>query len=158
MNKSKEKLDAIRRGYRSTGEVIFRTAIIMIVECGQNSENLFREEILRIDERHNAAEANDKFLGMTREFEKAIYECAIELAQIDTCDLIMYIQREIWFYGEFGEPDYQRALQIVRNCMWSAAGYYNYTNEEKLYKFREMELTDEEIEYFGWAEVLEEEL
>ena len=153
----KEKLDAIRREYRSSGDVIFRAAIQMIVEYGQRSEDLFEDQIQRVDSRHDAAEAEGKFIGMTREFEKAIYECAAELAQIDTCDLIMYIQREIWFYGEFGEPDYQRALQIIRNCMWSAAGYYNYTNEEKLYKFREMELTDEEIEYFGWAEVLEEE-
>ena len=84
---------------------------------------------------------------------------AKELAKIEAYDLLIYIQRKIWLGGgEVGEPDYHRALQIIRNCLCYTAdcyGSYSYTCEEVLDKFREMELTDDEIEYFGWEHLFD---
>ena len=81
-------------------------------------------------------------------------ECAKELAEINAYDLLTYIQREVWLGGgEVGEPDYQRAIQIIRNCLCYTCNCYGAYREdvsETLRQFREMELTDDEIAYFGW--------
>ena len=161
---SKKKIDAIRDKYGCKGEVIFRTAIQMIVEWGQNNfndEEFYEDNITEINSRHDKAEAENKILFMSREFEKALIECARALAQIQPYDLLTYIQREVWLGGrEIGEPDYQRAMQIIRDCLCYTAdcyGSYRLDQEEALGKFRNIGLSDEEIEYFGWGELLDEE-
>ena len=159
---SKEKLNKIREKYSCKGDFIFRTAIQMVIENGQNSfkdENWFEDQIDFIDDRHDTAESIGKILLMTREFEKTSMECARELANINTYDLLIYIQREVWLGGgEIGEPDYQRSVQIIRNCLCYTAdnyGAYPCESDITLNDFREMELTDEEIEYFGWGYLLD---
>ena len=105
---SKKALDEIRSKYCSAGDVIFRAAISMVVECGQYvllNDVLYNAEIARLD-------AN-KF---SYHFEKAIYECARELAFISSNDLIVYIQKEVWFSNE-GGMDYQRVTRLLQNCM-----------------------------------------
>lgn len=161
---SKKKLDTIRDKYGCKGEVIFRTAIQMIIEWGQrnfNDEEFYADNIQEINNRHDMAEAEGKCLFMSRDFEKALIECARELAQIKPYDLLTYIQREVWLGGgEVGEPDYQRALQIIRNCLCytdDCYGAYQSESMETLRKFREMELDDDEIEYFGWGYLLDAE-
>ena len=155
---TKKKLDTIRSKYNCAGDVIFRTAIQYIVEHGQynfRNEKWFNSCIEQVDKRHDLADSEGKILFMTRDFEKAILECAKELADINTYDLLTYIQREVWLGGgKVGEPDYQRALQIIRNCLCCTSngdGYYELKASVILGKFREMELTDDEIEYFGWG-------
>lgn len=153
---SKKALDKIRDKYGCKGDIIFRTAIQLLVDAGKCTildPAWYQCEMDNIDARHDKAEAEGKFLFMTRDFEKAIYECAKDLCEIDTYDILRYIQKEIWLGGEVGEPDYQRAMQIIRDCLCYTAdryGAYSMNCEETLYKFREMELTDDEIEYFGW--------
>ena len=74
---SKNTIDKIRSKYGCKGEIIFRTAIQMVVEHGRNSfkdEIWFEDQMNFIDERHDSAESVGKFLFMTRDFEKAIYE------------------------------------------------------------------------------------
>lgn len=154
---SKKKLDTIRNEYGCAGEVIFRTAIQYIVDHGRelfNEDDWFEFQMEGIDKRHDKAEAEGKFLAITKDFEKAILKCARELAKIRAYDLLTYIQREVWLGGgEIGEPDYQRAIQIIRNCLCYTCNCYGAYREdvsETLRQFREMELTDEEIAYFGW--------
>lgn len=153
---SKSVIDKIRSKYGCKGEIIFRTAIQMLVEHGRNSfkdEIWFEDQMNFIDERHDSAESVGKFLFMTRDFEKSIMECAKELAQIEAYDILTYIQRKVWLCGEVGEPDYQRALQIIRNCLCYTAdnfGAYPCESDVTLNDFKEIGLTDEEIEYFGW--------
>lgn len=154
---SKKKIDKIRQEYGCKGEIIFRTALQYIVEHGQynfRDETWFDECIENIDKKHDIAERDSKILWVTRDFEKALLECAKELAQIEVYDLLTYIQREVWLGGgEVGEPDYQRAVEIIRNCLCYSAdcyGAYSLDCKETLDKFREMSLTDEEIAYFGW--------
>ena len=158
----KKILDGIRQKYGCKGDIIFRTAIQYIVEHGQynfRNEKWFNSCIKQVDERHDLADKDGKILCITRDFEKALLECAREVAQIEPYDLLMYIQMEVWLgNGEVGQPDYQRALQIIRNCLCYAAdcyGVYNTSDEERLEKFKEMDLTDEEIAYFGWEHLLD---
>lgn len=155
---SKKKLDVIRQKYGCKGEVLFRTAIQSVVEYGQymfNDEEFISDQLRQIDDRHDTAEAQGKWLFTTRDFEKAIINCARELANINTYDLLIYIQREVWLGGgETGEPDYQRAIEIIRNCLCYAAdnfGAYPCESDVTLEDFRNIGLTDDEIEYFGWS-------
>ena len=130
----------------------------MLVEHGRNSfkdEIWFEDQMNFIDERHDSAESVGKFLLMTRDFEKAIINCARELAEIDTYDLLIYIQREVWLGGgEVEGPNYWRAIEIIRNCLCYAAdnfGAYPCESDVTLEDFRNIGLTDEEIKYFGWS-------
>ena len=154
---SKKKLDEIHSKYNCAGDIIFRTAIQYIVEHGQynfRNEAWFNSCIAHVDKRHDLADSEGKVLFMTRDFEKALLECAKELAEISPYDLLTYIQQEVWLGSdEVGKPDYQRAIEIIRSCLCYASdgyGYYEQTAEKTLSAFRMMELTDEEIEYFGW--------
>jgi len=158
----KKMLDEIRQKYGCKGDIIFRTALQYIVEHGQlnfRNEKWFNSCIEQVDSKHDRADKDGKILWIGRDFEKALLECAREVAQIEPYDLLTYIQREVWLGGgEIGEPDYQRALQIIRNCLCYTAdcyGVYNTSDEERLEKFREMDLSDEEIAYFGWEHLFD---
>jgi hypothetical protein len=159
---SKKKINAIRDKYGCKGEVIFRTAIQYVMEVGQatlNGETWFQKALNEINNKHDAAEAEGKLLFTTRDFERAILECAKELAEINTYDLLTYIQREVWLGGgEVGEPDYQRAIQIIRNCLCYTVDSHGADDcSNTLYRFRELDLTDDEIVYFGWEYLLDAE-
>lgn len=154
---SKKKIDAIRQEYGCKGEIIFRTALQNVIDYGKCTLldlNWYGPTMDEIDDRHDHAEANGKWLFMTREFEKAIVDCSVALCDVDTYHLLMYIQKEIWLGGgDVGEPDYQRAMEIVRNCLCyihDSYGAYSSDCYETLQKFREIGLDDIEIEYFGW--------
>jgi hypothetical protein len=160
----KKMLDGIRQKYSCKGDIIFRTAIQYIVEHGQlnfRNEKWFNSCIEQVDSRHDRADKDGKILWIGRDFEKALLECARELAEIEPYDLLIYIQQEVWLGdGEVGQPDYHRALQIIRNCLCYAADMYDVYNTadwERLEKFREMELTDDEIAYFGWEHLFDTE-
>lgn len=160
---SKKKLDAIRQEYNCAGDLIFRTAIQNVVDYGKCTlldKGWYKCTMDDIDTNHDHAEANGKWLCMTREFEKAIVDCSVALCEVNTYDLLTYIQREVWLGGgEVGEPDYQRAMEIIRNSLSYMAGCYGaytYDNEETLEKFRCI-MEDYEIEFFGWEELFEDE-
>ena len=154
---SKKKIDAIRQKYGCKGEIIFRTAIQYIVEYGQNNfkdQKWFDGCIECVDKKHDLAEKNGKHLWIGRNFEKAMLECTKELTEIDPYDFLAYIQREVWLRSDsVGEPDYQRAMEIIRNCLcYMSDGYGAWPENcsETLNTFRQMDLTDDEIAYFGW--------
>lgn len=154
---SKKKLDAIRQEYGCKGDLIFRTAIQNVIDYGKScllDPDWYKGTMDDIGAKHNHAETNGKFLWCTREFEKAIVDCSVALCDVESYYLLTYIQREVWLGGgEVGEPDYQRALEIIRNCLCYTSdcyGAYPENCSETLHKFREMELTDDEIAYFGW--------
>ena len=159
---SKKKINAIRQEYGCKGEIIFRTALQNVIDYGKCTlldQGWYDPIINEIEWWHDKAEAEGKWLFMTREFEKAIIDCSVALCDVETYDLLMYIQKEIWLGGEVGEPDYQRAMEIIRNCMSYIAdchGAYSYDNEETLEKFRCV-MQDHEIEFFGWEELFENE-
>lgn len=161
---SKKKLDKIRRSYCCKGDVIFRTAIQYIVEHGQynfRNEKWFNSCIENVDKKHDRANKDGKILWVGRDFEKALLKCARELAQIEVYDLLVYIQHEVWLGGgEMGQPDYPRALEIIRNCLCNIGDImygWRTTDLERLGKFKEVGLSDEEIAYFGWEHLLDAE-
>lgn len=161
-NESKKQLDVIRSKYSCKGDIILRTAIQNVVEFGQCTildPGWYQCTIDDIHARHDNAEKEGQWLFMTRDFEIAILECMKELAEVNSYDLLTYIQREVWLGGgHVGEPDYQRALQIIRNCLCYTAdcyGAYSMDCAETLEKFRQMDLSDEEIDYFGWEYLLD---
>ena len=153
---SKKQLDTIKGKYGCKGDIIFKTAIQNIIDFGRHTildVNWCHDELIDINEKHDIAEKEGKWMWVTRDFEIAILECMQELAEINPYNLLIYIQREVWLGGgPVGEPDYQRAMQIIRNCLCYTADCCAYSEEvyETLCKFREMELTDDEIAYFGW--------
>lgn len=159
---SKKKIDKIRQEYGCKGEVIFRTALECVIDYGKCTlldPGWYESTIREIDDRHDKAEAEGRWLWMTRDFEKAIVNCSVDLCGVNTYHLLMYIQKEIWLGGEVGEPDYQRAMEIIRNCLCYMAdcyGAYRCDEKETLEKFRCV-MEDHEIEFFGWEELFEDE-
>lgn len=160
---SKEKLNKIRREYTCKGDVIFTTAMQMVVEHGTsnfNDSEWFNNVINGIDERHNKAEAEGKILWVTRDFEKAIVNCAREVSEISPYNLMVYIQREMYLNNGLmdGEPDYQRAIEIIKRILRTEEYYHNYCEDVNFnYVFQEYELTDDEAVYFGYQKYLNEE-
>lgn len=156
-SESKKKLDAIRDKYGCKGEVIFRTAIQYVVEYGQSmlSDEAWQEHfIFNIDKRHDEAEAEGKILFITRDFEKAILECAKEIAQIEPYDFLIYIQREIYLGGD--GISYQRAIDLLRGCL-DYCGNNTYETMYTLEMAEEMGFDENEIEELGYGYMLSEE-
>ena len=154
---SKKQINKIREEYGCKGDIIFRTAIQYIVECGQNNfkdEVWFDELINDVDERHNIAESNNKILFMTRDFEKALLECAKELSGIPPYDLLIYIQKEVWLGGD--GISYQRAKELLKNVIaWELVDRCE--SNFALQELRKMEFDDEELEELGFGWMLENE-
>lgn len=151
---SKKQLDAIRDKYGCKGEIILRSAVQYIVEFGQrnfNDAQWFDIAMGGVDRRHDQAEAEGKILFITRDFEKAILECAKELAQIDPYDFLIYIQREIYLGGD--GISYQRAIDLLRGCL----GYCGNNTYEIMYTLemaQEMGFDETEIEELGYGYML----
>lgn len=152
---NKKKIDNIRQEYGCKGEMIFRAALTLIVEVGQCAildEAWYQCELDNIDEKHDAAEKVGKTLFITRDFEKAILECARELAQINAYDLLAYIQKEVWLGGD--GISYKRAIELLKGCLDYCATYVAETLEAK----EEAEIigfTDDEIEDLGYGYLLD---
>ena len=155
---SKKALDKIREDFGCKGDIIFRTAIQYVVGYGQymfNDQDFVDDQMQQIDDKHNTAEADGKRLFIARDFEKAIIECAEALAKINTYDLLIYIQQEVWLGGS--GIDYKRAIDIVQTCLNYIMDSECIGNDEVLNKFYELDLNDEEIENLNFGWVFEEE-
>jgi hypothetical protein len=150
--KTKKELDRIRSEYDCKGEMIFRTSLQYIVECGQNKFNddeWVQSQLDEINEKHNKADAENKILFIGREFEIALIECAREIAKVDAYSLLVYIQKEVWLSNE-GGIDYERAVKLLKNCLaWFADDCCGCA--ETLEKFELLDLDDDEIELLGYG-------
>lgn len=152
---SKKELDRIRSEYGCQGEVLFRTAIQMVVEYGTSDllDDYSYEHMKHdINERHNVAEADGKVLWITRDFELAIFECAREIASVNIYDMLMYIQKEVWLSGNY--IDYQRAIKLLKKCMEQIEEDESYDNTETLYVLQSLGFTDDELEELGFEYLL----
>ena len=100
---SKKILDKIASKYGCKGDIIMRTATQYIVEYGQymfNDEDFIKDQIQQIKDKHRIAEEEGKHLWVTKDFELAIFNCARELANINSYDLIIYMQKEMYWSNE----------------------------------------------------------
>jgi hypothetical protein len=146
---SKKKLDAIRQKYGCKGELIFRTAIQNVVDYGKScllDKDWYKGTIDDIDTKHDHAEANGKFLWCTRDFEKAIVDCSVELCSVETYDLLIYVQREVWLSGD--GIDYQRAIELCKGAINLMVGD-SYETDIALEQVRDMGFSDDEIDELG---------
>lgn len=155
---SKKAIDAIRRKYTSAWDVIFRAAIGYMIECGQETlkdAEWFDKQIQHIDESHDKAEAENKIPLVGRDVEKGVCECARKLAEFESNDILMYIQREIWFSAEFGDISYQRAIELLQKTIYYAL-VDNETDSVKD-ELNDIGFEDEELCVLGYKDVFFEE-
>ena len=153
---SKKKIDAIRHEYNTAGDVLFRTAIQVLMEQGSvnlNDEKWCADAIKSINDKHDEVEANGKVLVIGRSFEIAIIECAKKLAKIESYDLLMYIQREVWLSNE--GIDHQRAMELLVGCMfWITEDLYE-TGDIRDAFLDEVGFEEDELEELGYGFILD---
>ena len=151
-----ETLNKIRQKYTCKGDIIFRSAIQNVVDCGQQTfkNNEWYEDALKeIDDRHDKAEAEGKWLWITRDFEKAIMECAKEISVVNTYELLMYIQKEVYFgSGKIGELDYQDAIERLQACVDHIEELEDDMTLEVLY---DIGFDDDQIAFLGFEHLLD---
>jgi hypothetical protein len=114
-----------------------------------------QKQLNNIDVNHDEAEKEGKILIIGRDFEKAIIECAAEIAKVPSMDMLRYIQKEVWLSGD--GIDYQRVVELLQSCLeWFTDDTLNDRIIENLdlLGFRDYEL--EELGY-GWLFEEEEE-
>lgn len=153
---SKMMLNKIRDDYAYKGEVIFRCALQYAVECGHHllqDPIWVQKQLDNIDVNHNEAEKESKVLFITRDFEKAIVECAVEISKIPTMEMLQYVQKEVWLSGE--GIDYRRAIELLKDCMeWFTD---DTLNERIVENLSLLGFRDHEIEELGYGWLFEEE-
>lgn len=155
---NKSKLDKIRQKYDCKGEILFRTALQYVVECGQQNfqdEEWFETMLNEVNSRHEIAKTEGKHLFVTRDFEIAILDCAKEIAKVNTYDLLIYVQKEVWLSGD--GMDYQRAIRLLKSALEYLENYNNCNNSENYEAFCDIGLNDDEIEEFGFGYLIGEE-
>lgn len=139
---SKKQIEVIRREYTTAGDVLFRTSIQMLVEQGQENfkdAEWYAAAVKSINDRHDEVEREGKIAIIGRRFELNILECAKKLAEIEIYDLLIYIQREVYWSNE--GIDYQRAIELLKGCMGLIMGD------------RELDyVRDDFIDYIGFEE------
>ena len=100
---SKKELNKIASKYGCKGDIIMRTAAQCIIEYGQymfKDEDFIKDQIQQIEDKHRVAEEEGKHLWVTKDFELAIFNCARELADVNSYDLIIYMQKEMYWSNE----------------------------------------------------------
>lgn len=156
---SKKTLDKIASKYGCKGDIIMRTAAQYIIEYGQymfKDEDFIKDQIQQIEDKHRISEEEGKHLWVTKDFELAIFNCARELAEVNSYDLIIYMQKEIYWSNE-GGLDYKRAIQLLKSSLEYLENYNNCNNKENYEAFQDIGLEDNEIEEFGFGYLISEE-
>ena len=153
---SKMMLNKIRDDYGCKGEVLFRNALQYVVECGYRllqSSSWVSVQLHNIDAKHDEAEKENKILFIGRNFEKAIVECAAEIAKVPIIDMLQYVQKEVWLSGE--GIDYQRVVELLKSCLdWFTDDAFDVRIIENL---NLLGFRDDEIEELGYGWLFEEE-
>ena len=157
---SKKALDKIASKYGCAGNIIMRMAVQYIVEYGQymfKDEDFIKDQIQQIEDKHSVAEAEGKHLWMTKDFELAIFNCARELAEVNSYDLIIYMQKEMYWSNE-GGLDYKRAVELLEKCIDWMSEYGTY--ETSILRDALLDncgFSEEEVEELGFGYILPEE-
>lgn len=142
---SKRKIEAIRDKY---GEFVFRGGISHLMDVGirhlteENVENTCKEIM----------QSDDTGRFMTNEFQCELVKCAYKLAQVSHIDLLVYIQREVAYDVFDGAISYNRAIELLKNCINSHD--FNYISIDDI---SELGFKDEELESLGYGFLFEEE-
>lgn len=147
---SKKKFDAIRN---KVGEMMFRMAISHLMDVGIRhlTEETVEETCNEIMQK------DDSKAFMTNAFQCSLVRTAYELAQISHTDLLVYIQREVVYDIFDGMPSYERAIQLLKKCMYDIEERENCENKLLYQSLEQIGFNDDEIEKLGFNYLLNEE-
>ena len=144
---SARKLNELRRA----NEVMFRMAVSHLMDCG--IRHLTEENIKETCDA--IMQEDDSKAFMTNEFKCELVRIAGELAKIDHIHLLVYISREVYYDVGDTKVSYQRALELVEDCMtWMS---YEWNNSETYHNFTEIGFSENELIEFGYRDLLTEE-
>lgn len=152
-NETVFKILRIKSKYSTAGDVLFRCGLQHLIDVGARhlTPEAVAETSQEIIMRHDKAAKERKHLIMTSDFEIAIVECAAELAQLDITDLLIYVQREMYYDAGDGKPDYRRLMDLVQKL-----GDHIIDNnhiDDAIYFLKNCDVTDDElIDIFGFSE------
>ena len=136
---------------RSANEVMFRMAVSHLMDCG--IRHLTEENIKETCDA--IMQEDDSKAFMTNEFKCELVRIAGELAKIDHIHLLVYISREVYYDVGDTKVSYQRALELVEDCMtWMS---YEWNNSETYHNFTEIGFSENELIEFGYRDLLTEE-
>ena len=144
---NKKKLDTLRRD----NEVMFRMAVSHLLDCG--IRNLTEENIKETCEA--IMQEDDSKAFMSNEFKCELIKMAGELAKVNHVDLLVYISREVYYDVGDNKVDYQRAIELLEDCMtWMS---YEWSDTEACRNFTEIGFSEDELIEFGYKRLIAEE-
>ena len=136
---TKKQISSIRSKYNSTGDVVFRSAILYLFTYGMG-------HVCFEDENSAVFEHPELF------FVRDAYKCAVELTRFSGFNLLEYIQTSDLFY-EPGEFTYSRLFQIATSLL-SRIDTDN-ADRADTYETLSGVLTDREIKLLGGEYILD---
>ena len=143
-NESASKLNKLRRD----NEVMFRMAVSHLLDCG--IRNLTDENIKETCEEIMQEDDNKAF--MSNEFKCELIKMAGELAKVNHIDLLVYISREVYYDVGDNKVDYQRAIELLEDCMtWMS---YEWSDAEACHNFTEIGFSEDELIEFGYKRLI----
>ena len=146
---SKHEIETIRN---KCGEIIFRMAISHLMDVG--IRHLTKDNVEYTCKQIMQEDDSKSF--MTNEFQCDIVNVAYELAQVPHNDLLVYIQREMVYDICDGVNSYQRAIDLLKQCMEQIEANEGYDKTETLQVFESLGFNDDEIEALGFEYLFEE--
>ena len=133
---------------RNKNEVMFRMAISHLMDVG--IRNLTDENIKETCEA--IMQEDDSKAFMTNEFKCELIKMAGELAKINHIDLLVYISREVYYDVGDNKVDYQRAIELLEDCMtWMS---YEWSDTESCRNFTEIGFSEDELIEFGYKRLI----
>lgn len=99
----KKEIDTIRYKYSSAGDIVFKIAICMLIHKGKSFFD-------------NEKSYQDLVDSAELEFNELVVKCANELAKINTIDLLVYIQKEVYLSND-SVMSYQKMTQKLKDCI-----------------------------------------
>ena len=146
-NESASKLNKLRR----ENEMMFRMAISHLMDVG--FRHLTEEDIKKTCEA--IMQEDDSKAFMTNEFKCELIKMAGELAKINHIDLLVYVSREVCYDVGDNKVDYQRAIELIEDCMtWMS---YEWNDSEACRNFTEIGFSENELIEFGYKRLITEE-
>lgn len=91
-------INKIKQKYDCKGELIFRSALSVLFDYGQErcgNIDWVNDNKELTKKNHREAEEQGRHLIISEKFEIAIIDCAYELAQLNSLELMKYIQTEM---------------------------------------------------------------
>lgn len=145
---SKKKIDKIRDDYR---ELAFRAGISHLMDVGiRHLDKDSVEETCKM-----IMQEDDTYKIISNDFQCDIVRVAGELAQVPHIDLLVYIQREV-FYDVFdGGINYSRAIELLKDCMLGFEMQCD-SDKEALDMLENMEFQESEIRALGFEYLLKD--